>query len=186
MDVFCQINSLLTDQIIHETPHFFVIHDGYPLSEGHVLIIPKKHVDCFLHIDKEYIKELTVVKKNVTDFLTNAYKKPVVFEHGGIAQTVPHAHLHFLPTEKSIHFEIKKVCIAMTEKKAPYLYYEESGKSYYYRPKQLIEGGFLHVSFAKALSRPIVGTMRAKDTEKWTLQVKQKWNIWEEQNKEAK
>ena len=40
--IFCY--EKLKDRIIEETKMFFAIKDGYPVTEGHLLVIPKRHV----------------------------------------------------------------------------------------------------------------------------------------------
>ena len=43
--IFC---SLTPERIIAENDSFSAIKDGFPVTQGHVLIIPKRHVaDCF-------------------------------------------------------------------------------------------------------------------------------------------
>jgi len=39
MDIFCQIEQNLKNQIIDQTENFYLIDDGFPLLEGHLLLI---------------------------------------------------------------------------------------------------------------------------------------------------
>jgi len=177
MDIFCQIKEKLENQIIYETNNFYLLHDGFPLLEGHLLIIPKKHILCFLELEKdnklkqEYLK----LKNKVKEFLKENYINPVFFEHGKIAQTVLHAHLHALPTKVSLKNELDKIGLAMYNPKIPYLYYEENGKKYYYQVKKKIDDGFLHNKYAQKLNRPKQGISRAMKLDNWILKVKEKW-----------
>lgn len=177
MDIFCQAKTKLKNEIIYETKNFYLIHDGFPLTEGHLLIIPKKHERCFLEITGYEKKEAEELITKAINFLKNNYIMPRLFEHGVIAQTVPHAHLHLLPTTKKILKDIKKVAEKVKRSKVPYLYYYQE-KEMYFSVKGEITPGYLHSSFAKALSRPIDGKLRAKDAQKWILKVKKKWNSW--------
>lgn len=177
MDIFCKFKEKFPGQIIEETKNFLLVHDGYPLIEGHLLIIPKKHFRCFLEVDTKLIKELVKLKKKTISFLTKYYYKPILFEHGITGQTILHAHLHLLPTEKSILSETKEKGKAMKIFEIPYLYYKEN-KEYYFQPKAKIPPGFLHTTFAKKLKRPIKGLERAKNLDKWLLSVKSKWTKW--------
>lgn len=173
MDIFCQFKEKFPSQIIKETDNFLLVHDGYPLAEGHLLLIPKKHTDCFLNLSREFDKEYKKLRAKVEDFLKNNYKKPIIFEHGIAGQTILHAHLHFLPTETSILPELMKQGRVLEKPAVPYLYYYEN-KEYYFAPYS-IEPGFLHHEFAKKLKRPLSGPVRAKDLNSWVLSVKKKW-----------
>jgi diadenosine tetraphosphate (Ap4A) HIT family hydrolase len=42
--LFCSID---TSRIIAENNLSYAIKDGYPVTEGHVLVIPKRHVDDY-------------------------------------------------------------------------------------------------------------------------------------------
>ncbi|PIY69049.1 hypothetical protein COY90_02740 [Candidatus Roizmanbacteria bacterium CG_4_10_14_0_8_um_filter_39_9] len=176
MDIFCQAETVLKDVIIHRTDNFFVVHDGFPLVEGHLFLIPKFHQDCFLNMHKKYLREYEALIKMIVAFLRDQYQDPVLFEHGIIAQTIPHAHLHFLPTSKSILNVIKQVAIPMRKPKTPYLLYGKQGKITYYNVVNQIEPGFLHKTFAETLRRPIIAKERAIDAKKWMKNVKDKWD----------
>jgi len=48
MCIFCQIVSGdIPNNTVLENDDFLAFHDLYPKAPVHVLIIPKKHVDCF-------------------------------------------------------------------------------------------------------------------------------------------
>lgn len=91
--LFCRIPEKLHVQILGELEHFYILHDGYPLIIPHVLVIPKEHTLCFGLLTKDILLEaelfLGKVKKQT--------KQLTFFEHGGIGQTVKHAHLHIIP-----------------------------------------------------------------------------------------
>ncbi|PIY70276.1 hypothetical protein COY89_02020 [Candidatus Roizmanbacteria bacterium CG_4_10_14_0_8_um_filter_36_36] len=178
MDIFCQINEKLKNQIIHETHNFYLLHDGYPLLESHLLIIPKKHYLSFLELDETKKKEFTQLRTKVEKFMIQNYRKPVCFEHGRILQTIPHAHFHILPTDKSIIKKLLKVTKIIKRPVKQYLYYNEKGKEYYLYPKKTLKPGFLHLSFATELNRPTSGPARAKELSKWLLKVKKNWKLW--------
>ena len=89
-------------RIVSKHDSFFVIRDGYPVTEGHTLIIPNKHIpDAFdlngyelmeLHrILAEQRLELAEKDETITGF-------NVGFNSGVDAgQTVDHAHIHLIP-----------------------------------------------------------------------------------------
>ena len=99
----CPFCNLVREKIM-ETEMSFAIYDGFPVNEGHVLIIPKRHTanyfdltadeqaDCFklLNNVKEKIKE----KFNPDGFNVGININEVA------GQTVPHVHVHLIPRYK--------------------------------------------------------------------------------------
>lgn len=183
MDIFCQIKEKLKDQVIEETKNFYAVHDGYPLTEGHLLIVPKEHVDCYLNLNKKLKKEFLCLKNKLVMFLENYYQYPVIFEHGIAGQTVLHAHLHLLPTNIVILDKLKQLGQLTRTPKIPYLYFEYKNKKYYFDPIKKIKPGLLHsIIYAKLLNRSVVSLERARDLNNWLLKVKNKYSLWQRLN----
>lgn len=93
--IFCKIAKKESPASIEaETDSVIAFANINPVSETHILIIPKKHVETFLDLD-----DLLLEMKSVADGLIksngieSAYK--LVF-NGGKYQAVPHAHWHLL------------------------------------------------------------------------------------------
>ena len=99
--VFCNIKK---ERIIIENNFFIVVRDNYPISQGHTLIIPKRHIDSFFKLNTEEFKTLQqVLKKAKTDldsqFQPDAYNIGV--NDGELAgQTINHLHIHLIPRYK--------------------------------------------------------------------------------------
>ena len=49
----CPFSKLPPDRIIDFNEFGFVNNDGFPISSGHTLIIPKRHIGSFFEISKE-------------------------------------------------------------------------------------------------------------------------------------
>ncbi len=109
---FCEITQDPSNsRLLADSEHAFVIADGYPVTDGHPLIIPKRHVASFF--------ELTDQERNAVMSLLDAAKikfehkyKPVGFKIGindasAAGQTVSHCHLHLIPRydepDKDLH-----------------------------------------------------------------------------------
>ncbi len=176
MDLFCQIKDKLADQIILQTENFYVLHDGFPVTEGHLLIIPKFHLDCYLNLDSRHKPEFLDLKEKVSKFLTENYSAPVFLEHGVAGQTITHAHLHLIPCSYSIKNTLEKTFGKMTTPKIPYLYFEKNGESFYFSPAKITAPGYLYNLYALKLERSLIGLERNKDLKNWLLKVKKKWN----------
>ncbi|HDL53779.1 MAG TPA: HIT family protein [Proteobacteria bacterium] len=98
---FCTVPS---DRIISESDYTFTIRDGYPVSDGHTLIIPKRHVQSFfeLHaIEKADILQFMEEARGQLDeeFSPDGYN--IGINDGEAAgQTVMHLHIHLIPRYK--------------------------------------------------------------------------------------
>jgi diadenosine tetraphosphate (Ap4A) HIT family hydrolase len=49
----CPFCSLPVERIIHTSQHGVIIRDGYPISPGHTLVIPRRHIDSFFNLTAE-------------------------------------------------------------------------------------------------------------------------------------
>tara|TARA_Y100001960_G_C14413861_1_gene699509 strand:- start:104 stop:472 length:369 start_codon:yes stop_codon:yes gene_type:complete len=78
--------------------------DSYPLTEGHTLIIPKRHISEIFELDsKEHADIWEII--NATKKLLSDTLSPDGFNIGvnvgkEAGQTVNHAHLHLIPRYK--------------------------------------------------------------------------------------
>src|SRR5690349_6416976 len=80
-----------------ETANFRVVCDVHPIVEGHVLIIPKKHVSCIGEYTEALLGEFLELYKKFSVFLTREYGNVSSFEHGVFGQTVFHSHVQMMP-----------------------------------------------------------------------------------------
>lgn len=95
---FCQCASskhLLANDLA------IAIADGFPLSSGHCLIIPRRHVPSLFEATQEEREALWELLDQARDFLLSQHH-PDGFNIGindGIAagQTVMHLHIHLIP-----------------------------------------------------------------------------------------
>ncbi len=96
--IFCEVVAGRSPSTkFYEDEDFVVIKNIYPVIEGHLLVVSKKHYDSFLDMPSElYGKALIVAKKvsekeEIKDF-------NLVVNQGRIAgQIISHFHLHILP-----------------------------------------------------------------------------------------
>ena len=66
-DIFCKINdNEIPSNVVYEEESLKVIMDKFPVSPGHMLIIPKHHVKDALDMDDEtFLKLNSVMKKMI-------------------------------------------------------------------------------------------------------------------------
>jgi len=102
--IFCKIIAgAMPCYKIYEDERTLAFLDISPNSEGHSLIIPKKHFENFEQTDDDYIQAIALVKKKVIKILKEKLpNKPVGFNYisnqGAEAfQMVFHYHEHIIP-----------------------------------------------------------------------------------------
>jgi diadenosine tetraphosphate (Ap4A) HIT family hydrolase len=95
---FCGISE---SRIVGENEHAVWIYDGFPVSPGHSLVIPKRHVRSFFDItveERESLFALLDHAKGLADKVRNPHGFNIGINDGPAAgQTVPHLHIHLIP-----------------------------------------------------------------------------------------
>jgi len=99
---FCNFDP--SREIIAESPLAFAIYDKYPVSNGHTLIIPKRHCSGYFELTDEEQAACWLMVNELQVFLTEKYK-PDGFNVGininsAAGQTIPHVHIHLIPRFK--------------------------------------------------------------------------------------
>jgi len=79
----------------------FAIYDGFPVNEGHALIIPKRHTANYFDLSLEEQKDCIELLNRVKDIVQEKYN-PAGFNVGinineVAGQSVPHVHIHLIP-----------------------------------------------------------------------------------------
>jgi len=63
----CPFCTLPAEWVIHTSQHGVIIKDGYPISTGHILVIPRRHVDSFFYLTAD---ERTSPLKNYSNWIS--------------------------------------------------------------------------------------------------------------------
>lgn len=78
-----------------------VIRDGFPVSPGHSLIIPRRHLASFFELEPDERDGLIALLEEAKRRLDREFKADgynVGINDGAAAgQTVPHLHIHLIP-----------------------------------------------------------------------------------------
>lgn len=98
--LFCDDDFFNEDNLIFENKFWRVVYDSFPVSNGHVLIIPKRHIESIFNLSFEMLSLFNVIKM-VKKFLDDRFH-PDGYNIGvndGIAsgQTIKHMHIHMIP-----------------------------------------------------------------------------------------
>ena len=97
----CPFCTLPPERIIHTSEHGVVIRDGFPVSPGHTLIIPKRHLDSLFNLSAEEKVDLMALLDTAKDQVEKEFK-PTSYNIGindgpAAGQTIPHLHIHLIP-----------------------------------------------------------------------------------------
>ena len=78
-----------------------VIADGFPISRGHTLILPKRHIGSFFELTNDehqaIIAALHQSKQRLDQELHPAGYNIGINDGAAAGQTVPHLHVHLIP-----------------------------------------------------------------------------------------
>jgi diadenosine tetraphosphate (Ap4A) HIT family hydrolase len=97
----CPFCSLPADRVGQSTELAVAIRDGFPVSPGHMLIIPKRHVASFFEItdaERTDLVSLLAAARVELDRQFHPAGYNIGINDGAAAgQTVPHLHIHLIP-----------------------------------------------------------------------------------------
>jgi diadenosine tetraphosphate (Ap4A) HIT family hydrolase len=97
----CPFCALPDARILSSGPFGVVIRDLYPVSPGHTLIIPWRHVGSFFELTADERGSLLGLLEAAKRELDDAYRPDgynIGINDGPAAgQTVPHLHIHLIP-----------------------------------------------------------------------------------------
>src|SRR3989344_1723567 len=98
---FCTVDIFRT---VATNDHALAIYDSFPISPGHTLIIPRRHITSIFDAAKEVRDGMFDLLESVRHLLIQEHK-PDGFNIGindGMAagQTVMHLHIHLIPRYK--------------------------------------------------------------------------------------
>ncbi len=98
--VFCKIiNNELPSYTIYEDDVVKVFLSIEPDSNGHTLIVPKKHFVDITDIDEDTINHINKIAKDIYKLLKEKFNFQglKLLQNNGCLQQVKHYHLHLIP-----------------------------------------------------------------------------------------
>ena len=101
MSPVCPFCCPTSDRIVFEKELALVIRDAFPVSPGHTLIIPRRHVASFFEVTDAERADLMALLAAARDDLDRELR-PAGYNIGindgaAAGQTVPHLHIHLIP-----------------------------------------------------------------------------------------
>lgn len=100
MCLFCEIENK-KEEFIYENQYFYVIRDHFPVSDGHSLVIPKRHMQTFFELTEEEIPffhdALRETKENINEHFSPDGFNIGINQGTAAGQTIMHLHIHVIP-----------------------------------------------------------------------------------------
>ena len=96
---FCKVES--EREIIASSQLSVAFFDGFPVSPGHALIIPKRHVSSFFDLSQEERQDLLNLADSIKQIVEERYH-PDGYNIGvnvgeAAGQSIFHVHMHLIP-----------------------------------------------------------------------------------------
>jgi histidine triad (HIT) family protein len=101
--VFCGIvRGEIAAEIVAEDADHVAFLDNRPLFPGHVLVIPRAHVETLVDLDAAAIGPLFTLVQRVARAVEVGLACDGVFvaNNNRVSQSVPHLHVHVVPRRK--------------------------------------------------------------------------------------
>ena len=91
----------LTPTPVVANEHAIAFPDGFPVGEGHTLVVPRRHVSSLWNLSPSQLHDIWNLVSQVRALLTSRHA-PDGFNIGvndgaAAGQTVDHAHVHIIP-----------------------------------------------------------------------------------------
>lgn len=106
--IFCKIiKEDIPSKTVFEDDVVKIFLDVNPNTEGHMLVVPKKHITDFIEMDDETLTHIHHVIKDMKELIYDklgAIGLKIVNNYG-CEQLVKHYHVHLIPVYKEGTFE---------------------------------------------------------------------------------
>lgn len=103
--LFCDVQITYPQRVVSENDLAYAIRDGFPVTQGHTLVIPKRHVLDFFDLTDEELLQMNRLLHSERAILLKLYPEIGGFNIGAncgeiAGQSVWHCHLHLIPRRK--------------------------------------------------------------------------------------
>lgn len=101
----CLFCDLPTDRIVLENELAYAIRDGFPVTESHTLIIPKRHIETYFELGQAEVNAINALLQQAKVDIEKADSSVSGFNIGmnngeDAGQTIFHCHIHLIPRRK--------------------------------------------------------------------------------------
>lgn len=95
---FCQLPS---ERIAFQNELALLFDDAYPVSPGHCLVIPRRHVSSWFDIEPQeqvaMLQLLAIARQRVEEIFHPSSYNIGINDGPAAGQTIPHLHMHLIP-----------------------------------------------------------------------------------------
>lgn len=108
--LFCKIiEGAIPSKTIYQDEFVRVFLDVNPNTNGHCLIVPKKHVVTVNDMDKELISHILGVEKKIYNLLKEKLNIEglTIVQNNDFGQEVKHYHVHLIPRYQNDNWNIQ-------------------------------------------------------------------------------
>ena len=103
--LFCEIQANNRERIIAENSLVYAIRDGFPVTEGHTLFIPKRHTLDYFSLKQEEVLAINQLMDSHRQLLQKEDPTIDGFNIGmncgeTAGQTIFHCHVNLIPRRK--------------------------------------------------------------------------------------
>lgn len=116
--IFCKImRGEIPSYTIYEDDIVKVFLDINPISEGHCMIVPKKHTENIETIDYETLEHMQKISKNMYQLMKEKLGciGMTRMQNNGYGQDVKHYHLHLIPRYENDQINVNYKNISKAE-----------------------------------------------------------------------
>lgn len=104
-DASCLFCNMESSRVVMENNLSYTINDKFPVTEGHSLVIPKRHFPDYFEITQPEQNAVNLIIQNVKSELVKKDKSITGFNIGinsgtDAGQTIMHTHIHLIPRRK--------------------------------------------------------------------------------------
>ncbi len=101
----CLFCSIPPERVINENKLAYVIYDGFPVTEYHMLIIPKRHASNYFDLTSDEIDACNELLRTCKSEIENTDESIDGFNIGmncgeSAGQTIFHCHTHLIPRRR--------------------------------------------------------------------------------------
>lgn len=99
--LFCRDDDPALNTVMLRSTHFYVRFDNFPATEGHVEVVPKRHVESLFELSPQEIVEAYQLMHEAQQQLCTKFS-PDGFTIGvndgrAAGRTIDHLHIHLIP-----------------------------------------------------------------------------------------
>lgn len=99
--LFCDKDNPKRHRLILENDLFYSRWDNFPVSDGHIEVVPKRHLESFFDLTPEELEQMHDLVKRTKKVIDAQYHPDAynigINEGEAAGRTIHHLHIHLIP-----------------------------------------------------------------------------------------